>query len=208
MASTITTSPAFDALLAEVRRVHERHPATRAFCPFADDLEPQAMVPQHRPCADLMAREPAMEAGEFAPLRDAMLAVSPDALWRETYAGTGIGRDFMDRFACYCIIGSGGPWSSAQMAAYMVWMPAGFWYTWHHHPAEEMYLVVAGQGEFLRSGMPPETLGPGGTAFHDSNQPHALRTHDQPILTYVIWRNNLGIKPGLTPPERIVETPA
>ncbi len=201
--AAVRTSTAFNTLLDEVRRVHEAHPATRDFCAFPDDLQPQEMAALHRPCADVMLAEAEMEAGDYTALRDAMFAASSDALWRETYAGTEIGRDFMDRFACYCIIGSGGQWSSATMSAYLVYMPAGFWYTWHHHPAEEMYLVVAGQGEFLRNGLPSEVLGPGGAVFHESNQPHALQTHDHPVLAYVIWRNNLGIKPVLTPPEML-----
>ncbi len=204
MTQPVETSAAFDTLLTELRRVHEDHPDTRAFCPFPTDLTPQAMQPCHRPCAEFMAGEPMMEAGGYTVLRDTLLAASPDALWRETYAGTNIGQEFMDRFGCYCIIGAGGQWSSASMSAYMVYMPAGFWYTWHHHPAEEIYLVVAGEGEFLRHGMASERLGPGGAVLHGSNQPHALRTHDQPIIAYVIWRNNLGIKPVLTPPEMLV----
>ena len=183
--------------------VHESHPDTRAFCDFPTDLVPQAMQPCHRPCADFMARESVMQAGALAPLRDAMLAAAPDALWRETYAGTDIGQEFMDRFGCYCIIGSGGAWASEQMSAYLVYMPRDFWYTWHHHPAEEMYLVVAGEAEFLRHDAPTKTLGPGGAVFHASGQPHAMQTRDHPVMAYVIWRNNLGIRPVLTPPEML-----
>ena len=199
----VKTSTAFEALLMEVKRVHEARPATREFCAFPGDLEPQEMRALHRPCADFMAAESEIEAGDYTVLRNTILYASSDALWRETYAGTDIGQGFMDRFGCYCIIGAGGQWSSASMSAYIVYMPAGFWYPWHHHPAEEMYMVIAGEGEFLRSGMQPETLGPGGTVMHGSNQPHALQTHDHPVLAYVIWRNNLGIKPVLTPPEML-----
>lgn len=193
-------SAAFDALLREVRAVHASHPDIRAFCAFPDDLSPQPMQPVHRPCADFLAREGPMDAGAYGALYRAMRAAGPDALWRETYAGTGIGRHFMDRFGCYCIIGPGGAWISARMSAWLVYMPAGFWYPWHRHPAEELYLVVAGEAEFLRQGAPVEVVGPGGSVFHDSNQPHAMRTRDQPVMTYVIWRNNLGVPPVLTSP--------
>ena len=196
-------SAAFDSLLREVQAVHEAHPDTRAFCDFPTDLTPQSMEPIHRPCADFMAGEGEMEAGAYATLRDAILAASPDALWRETYAGTDIGTEFMDRFGCYCIIGPGGAWTSAQMSAFIVYMPRDFWYPWHHHPAEEMYMVVAGEAEFLRHGEPTKSLASGGTAFHASSQPHAMQTRDHPVLAYVIWRNHFGIKPVLTPPEML-----
>jgi len=199
----IMHSAAVAHLLQEVRAAHRDNPSTRGFCDFPTDLVPQALAPCHRPCADYMAAEGVMEAESYAPLRDAMLGASGEALWRETYAHTDIGQHFMDRFGCYCIIGKGGWWSSETMSAYIVYMPPGFWYTWHHHPAEEMYLVVAGEAEFLRNGAPTETLTPGGASFHASNQPHAMQTHGKPVLAYVIWRNNLGIPPVLTPPEML-----
>jgi len=191
-------SAAFDALLREVRAVHGAHPDTRAFCPFPDDLTPQPMTPVHRPCADFMAREGPMAAGAYAALYRAMRAAGPHALWRETYAGTGIGRHFMDRCGCYGIIARGGAWASARMSAWLVYMPAGLWYPWHRHPAEELYLVVAGEAEFLREGMATETLGPGGSVFHGGDQPHAMRTRDRPVMAYVTWRNNLGVPPVLS----------
>ena len=201
---------AFERLLHEARAVHEANPATRGFCAFSVDPEPLALTARHRPCGDFLAREGPMEAGDHAALRDAMLAAAPHAFWRETYAGTDIGQDFMDRFGCYCIVGAGGGWSSATMSAWMVYMPPGLWYPWHHHPAEEMYLVVAGEAEFLRHGMPAETLRPGETVFHASDQPHAMRTHDRAVLAYVVWRGELGTPPVLTSPgvmEKAVSLP-
>lgn len=194
-------SKAFDYLLEEVRALHLEHPAVRDFCAMPDDLTPQAITPTHQPAADLMAVDTGLYSQPHAGLRDAFLAAGVGAQWRESYDRNVIGGAFMDRFGVYCLIGSGGPWASAQMACYMVYMPAKLWYTWHHHPAEEMYVIIAGEAEFSRKGHAPETLRPGDTVFHASNQPHATETHDHPVMAYVMWRNNLGIRPTLTPPE-------
>ena len=121
------------------------------------------------------------------------------AHWRQTYAETNIGQDFLDRFGCYCLIGENGAWTSRQMSAFFVYMPSDLWYTWHAHPAEELYFVIAGGGQFYRDGDPPRHLGPGQTMFHGSNQPHALQTGFSPLLALVLWRNNLDIPPVLMP---------
>jgi hypothetical protein len=118
----------------------------------------------------------------------------------ETYKDTDIGDDFMDQFACYCIIGENAPFMSAAIRLFMVYMPPHFYYPWHHHPAEEMYLVVSGNGVFKRKGCPDERLTEGETSFHQSNQPHAMETLDDPVLCLVAWRDDFETPPVLTPP--------
>jgi mannose-6-phosphate isomerase-like protein (cupin superfamily) len=192
------TSSAFTHLLNEARKAHETHPGLSAFVGFADDLAAQPMARHSVPAADLMARETGLFGTAQVSFRDAFIAAGPDALWRETYKGTDIGQDFMDRFGCYCLIGPGGPWISAQMAGFVVYMPAGLHYPWHHHPAEEMYLVLAGEADFLRACEAPETLRAGETSFHASNQPHAMQTGAHPVMAYVTWRSHLETPPVLT----------
>jgi len=196
-------SAPFETLLTALRHVHQGNAALRAFCDFPDDLVPHPLTPRPLPCAEVLTRQGGLAAGPYGALRDAMIAAGPVAHWRDTYAGTGLGAEFMDRFGCYCIIGPSGAWDSAVMNAWIIAMPADFWYPWHQHPAEEMYFVVAGEAEFLRRGEPPETLGPGDTVGHDSDQPHAMRTGGEPVLACAIWRNHFGIRPVLTPEEGV-----
>ncbi len=195
----MTGRPVWDRLLAEVAEAHRVVPSLREFCALGDDLTPTPVSPYHVPAAKLMLADRDLPAGAMSGLRDAFLAAGPEAEWRETYKDTSIGQDFMDRFACYGLIcASGGAWQSAQMSGFVVYMPPGLHYTWHHHPAEEMYLVLAGSAEFLREHEAPQTLVAGDTCFHASDQPHAMTTHDSGVMAYVVWRNNLHIKPVLT----------
>lgn len=195
--------PVFDRLIDEARRVHEGHAALTGFCPFPNDLRPQEIAPFHIPPSDLLQAETGLGTDRYSALRDAFVAAAPYAHWRETYKGTNIGDDFMDRFGCYCLIGDGGPFASDLMRAWVVYMPSRLHYPWHHHPGEEMYLVLAGEAEFSRHGHPPEMLRPGDTVLHNSNQPHATDTQDAPMMAYVIWRNGFETAPVLTPPEGI-----
>ena len=188
---------AWAGLEAALRAVHRDHPALRDFVAFPDDLEPRPVAPRHMPCADLAYADPVFQMAEH-PLARAFLEAGPVAWWRDTYVDTDIGADFMARFGCYCAIGGGGAWTSRKMAGYVVTMPAGLDYTWHHHPAEEMYLVLAGEAEFYREGEVAEVLRAGDTSFHASMQPHAMATKDSPVMCYVTWRNHLDTPPVLT----------
>ncbi len=188
----------WDVLLREVRIAHEDHPELNAFCPFADDLGAQNVLPFRGPPADLFAAEQGLFSDIYPKVRDAFFVAGTVAQWRETYKDTDIGADFMDRFGCYCLIGEGGAFTSAKMAAWIVYMPAGLYYTWHQHPAEEMYLTLAGEATFMRDGCENNVLRAGGTSFHASNQPHAMQTHDHPVMAYVVWRNGFDSPPILT----------
>ncbi len=193
------TRPVWDRLLSEVRKAHAAHADLTGFCAFPTDLSPQDVHPFHVPPADLLTSETGLTATPYVGLRDAIIATSPHAQWRETYKDTDIGDDFMSRFGCYCLIGDGGAFHSDQMRAWIVYMPARLPYPFHHHPAEETYLILAGKAVFHAYGTASKTLRAGDTVFHTKNQPHATETHDQPMLALVLWRNGFDAAPILTP---------
>lgn len=196
------THPDFDTVLRALRHLHARNRALREFCPLPTALVEQPVTAHHIAAAGLMETDQALvTTPEFAPLRDAFIAASPVAQWRETYKGTRLDTDFMDRFACYCLIGAGGPFASSDIGAYVVYMPAGLYYPFHHHPAEELYFLLAGQADFLMKGQPTRTLGPGEYVFHPSNEPHATQTRAHPFMALVLWRGDLQTAPVLTHPE-------
>lgn len=187
----------WDRLLQAARDAHQ-HPDLAAFCAFPDDLVPQDVTAFDIPAARLFLEDAYLVADGDAPLRDAFIACSSLAKWRETYKNTDIGQDFMDRFACYCLIGEGGAFHSDQMLAYMVYMPPHLYYPFHHHPGEELYLTLAGEATFMSEGECDRALQAGQTSQHASNQPHAMETHAHPVMAYVIWRNGFGTPPVLT----------
>ena len=191
------TRAVWDHLLGQVEAAFADHPDLRRFCDFPDDVTAQAVDQRLLPCAGYMTAD-GMDAGALGPLCDAFLAAGAHAHWRDTYVGTDIGDDFMERFGCYALIGSGGAFDSAKMWAWVVHMPPHLHYPWHHHPAEELYLVLGGEAAFMRAGQKTETLRPGDTCFHASNQPHAMETGVSPVMALVVWRNGFETPPVLT----------
>lgn len=188
----------FATVLETAQDAYCSNPEMLRFLPFPGDVTAQPMTPYHRPCSDAFRDDTVLRSTSFGPLETAIRVAGPVAHWRETYKDTGIGDTFLDQFGCYCIIGENGPFTSEKIRLYMVYMPPGLYYPWHHHPAEEIYMVIAGNAVFRRKGMPDATLREGDTSFHKSNQPHAMETTRDPILCLVAWRNAFDTRPVLT----------
>ena len=192
------TDTRWQTLFEEARAVHAGHPDVAAFCEFPSDVSASTVEPHRIGAAELLEAETELGGDAHAAFRDAFVACSPLAPWRETYRGTNIGEDFLSRFGCYELIGFDGAFSCTTMRSFVVYAPAGLHYPWHHHPAEELYLVLGGEAEFHLEGEPSRTLRAGDTAFHPSNRPHAMTTHEHPVMAYVLWRSDLNIAPVLT----------
>ena len=190
----------YQTLLRTTQDAYADNAEMTGFTPFPDDIVRQAVTPFHSTCCDVFCEDKKLVSQKYPALQDAIRAASDAVHWRQTYKDTDIGDDFMDQFACYCIIGENAPFMSAAIRLFMVYMPPHFYYPWHHHPAEEMYVVVSGTGVFKRKDCPDERLTEGEISFHQSNQPHAMETLDDPVLCLVAWRNDFETPPVLTPP--------
>jgi len=190
----------YQTLLCTTQDAYAGNAEMTGFTPFPDDIVRQAITPFHSTCCDVFCEDKKLVSQKYPALQDAIRAASDAVHWRQTYKDTDIGDDFMGQFACYCIIGENAPFMSAAIRLFMVYMPPHFYYPWHHHPAEEMYVVVSGTGVFKRKDCPDERLTEGEISFHQSNQPHAMETLDDPVLCLVAWRDDFETQPVLTPP--------
>ena len=184
-----------DVILGQLTSLHKTHPEVGGFCGFPADVTAQEIEPFHVPPLKALQRQGGLDNSIFPELRDALIEVSPKMMWRETYKGTDIDPDFMERFGCYEIIGRDAPFASKKMRSFLVYQPPHLHYPWHHHPADELYMVISGEAEFHLKGQGSETLKTGQTSFHPSNTPHALTSHDHPVMAYVVWRDDFDVGP-------------
>ena len=188
----------YQTLLRTTRDAYLGAARMMAFTPFPNDIVDQIVTPFHCNCSDVFRDDARLNSEKFTDLQAAIRDASDVVHWRETYKETDIGNDFMDRFGCYCIIGEDAPFSSDKIRLYMVYMPPHLYYPWHQHPAEEIYMVVSGNAVFRRKNCPDEKLFEGGTSFHESNQPHAMETMEDPVLCLVAWRDDFQSPPVLS----------
>ena len=191
----------FENALREVKRFYEAEPVMMAFTPFPSETQLQwaERKPYHINPADLFAADDSLTSDHFASVRDALIALKDAAFWRETYKHTNIGDDFLNRFGCYELLGLDGHFHCRETRGFIVYSPGELYYPWHHHPAEEMYFILAGEAEFAVEGKTPKMLSPGDHMFHGENVPHNMQTREKGVLAWVQWRGDkLGVAPVLT----------
>lgn len=196
----MTAQDLFETALREVKAFYEASEELSNFVSFPSedelnwkDREPFLINP-----AQLMAKDDSLDSEQFASARDALIALKDVAFWRETYRDTNIGEDFLNRFGCYELLGLEGHFDCDKTRGFIVYSDAGLYYPWHHHPAEEMYFILAGEADFATEGNAAKLLRPGNTVFHAENQPHNMQTRDKGVLAWVQWRGDLTTAPVLT----------
>ena len=183
-------------LLATLRSVHAAVPAMADFCAWPEDA--QFIEPETDTVA--ATQQLADYSGTGSNLTDPVLKafqnIAPVASWRQSYSEAEMGPDFMQRYGFIEVVGPGGAFQTHSMQAYLGYWGPDLLYDWHHHTAEELYLVVAGQGFFQADGLADQILRPGEIRIHKSNQDHAMRTADEPVIIYALWRGQgVGEKP-------------
>lgn len=60
------------------------------------------------------------------------------------------------------------------------------------HPAEEIFVMVAGEGEWKRGQDDYIPLRAGGRVFHPSMMPHATRSRDSAFMSLYVWRGDVS----------------
>ena len=65
-------------------------------------------------------------------------------------------------------------------------------YPAHRHEAEELYFLLSGNALWQKDAAGFEPVAAGTLIHHASYQPHAMRTHDEPLLALWAWTGNLS----------------
>jgi dimethylpropiothetin dethiomethylase len=68
----------------------------------------------------------------------------------------------------------------------------GTFYPAHRHEAEELYFLLSGSALWQRDDADFEPVTSGALIHHASYQPHAMWTHDEPLLALWAWTGNLA----------------
>ena len=186
----------WQALLEATRALHRDVPELSDFCDFHDPVTARACDAKHDPLCDAMLGQTALPTlPALQDFHQSAMAAARSAQWRDTYRDTAFGETLHAHFGSFEVVGRDTVLGAEGMRSFLVYQAPGFHYPMHHHPAEEIYLVLAGWGEFHLQGQPSRRLEAGETALHPENAPHALTTHDAPLVAYVVWKGDVEKKP-------------
>ena len=71
-------------------------------------------------------------------------------------------------------------------------MLPNFEYGIRTHPAEEVFIMLAGAAYWRRGSAPYKVLDPGERSFHPSMMPHANKTVEAPFLSAYVWYGDIS----------------
>lgn len=179
---------AFEEARDAARALIEGVPALATFAPWPADAVLRAGAPVSVPARAQFLADKSEVAPDATRFLAAARAVAHDVEWRRSYTGEQVGEAMVERYGWFELVGPRGHFHSAQGRVFLAYFGPGLRYPWHWHEAEEIYYVVAGGAEFEAEGRAPRHLGPGDACVHLSNQPHAMTTHDVPLITLALWR--------------------
>jgi len=111
--------------------------------------------------------------------------------WHYHYPQRDDAPDLAARIGFAELIGPRGPLAAPNSRVGFTLMAPHTFYPLHNHPAVELYLVIAGTAEWIA---PPlqRLVPPGELILHPSNQPHAMRTMQEPLLALYAWSGDIA----------------
>ena len=183
------------ALLRAVR-AHLAGLHAPALAPFLDEWPrwAWASAPRRRPferplpalrlLPGAVARTGALDRRLAAALWRAM----PALRWRQTYSKAQVGGRFLENYAWTEFVGPAAPVRCSRLSAGLLLLGPEVHYPGHFHPAEEIYVPLAGTAEWQRAGEPWTARPPGTAVLHESGAIHAMRTASEPLLALYLWR--------------------
>ncbi|MDB2335058.1 dimethylsulfonioproprionate lyase family protein [Planktomarina temperata] len=171
--------------LTAARGAYDASPTLQHFARWPDDLRYQEKEAQIIPAVRQIKRW-----SNPHPLHTATQDISTYGNWKRTYTEEEVGFGFLQDYGYIELYGPDGHYHSLQGRAYIAYWGRGLYYPWHHHEAEEIYLVISGSSYFESEGQDPALLTSGQTRRHYSNQLHSLTLRQEPILALVLWRGD------------------
>ena len=195
----MTPQGLFDDALSAVKAWHAALQPVHAFCPWPDDLRYEPRAPRSLPATELIRVAPGRTTPLSTPVVEAFQELSPYLEWRLTYTQDEVGRHFLNNYGWFELAGPEGHFITHQTRITVGYWGPGLDYPRHQHRAEELYTVLSGSALFKADGVPDRILKAEDTCLHLSDLPHAMMTHDSPILTLVFWRGEgLADAPALS----------
>ena len=183
------TTDIFDKAKIEVQKLWTNHKELSNFVNFPKNLVLKSLKSQKISVTDKLFNWNKNLNTKLLELHKAISDLSPYVNWEQGYNEKEVGKDFLNKYGFFELIGPTGHFQTSEMALYVNFLDKNAYYHWHNHEAEELYFIVSGEAKFESKNQNEEILSSTKTRFHKSYQPHAITTSDQQILSFVIWKN-------------------
>ena len=141
-------------------------------------------------------------------LAEAVLAHAPALTWFDPSSSYGDDPrldDFFGGYGVACFVGPDFrgyrmPYDSDELLIGVTLQAPDLHYPAHAHAAVELYYVIGGRVEWRQGDGRWRRLGPGAFVLHESEEPHAMQTRDEPLLALFAWVSDLDSEPRFVEP--------
>ena len=154
------------------------------------DAEPRDVRPtqhplvQHLPATLALTRT---HAPEVASVLEPIAELLP---WRYSYQERVDAPGLESSMGWAELVGPEAPFRSSEVCFGLTLIGPRNYYPPHHHPAIELYYVLAGHADWTAGGQ-TATQPPGATILHHANIVHAMRTGEEPLLAIYSWTGDV-----------------
>jgi hypothetical protein len=184
-------STVFDELLSGVKAFlagYVEEPARSFVAGIVWSMPPRNVAPHGLPCLVHLDRC-AEIAGELAlPLARLLRDNAEKFRWGQTYTAADFGQKFIDNYGWLEVFGTRGHFANDAIAGGFLILGPGIEYPDHYHVAEELYIPLTSGTEWRMGGDEWRRRAAGEVIHHASNIGHAMRTGDEPLLAFYLWR--------------------
>jgi hypothetical protein len=114
---------------------------------------------------------------------------SPSLVWsqNESYSEAKLGGHFMNNYVTGLLTGPGAPFAREAPPSGFLLLGPKIAYPAHRHLPREIYLMLTPGAEWCLDGGNWFSVAPGDVIYHASNQSHAMRTQETPMLAFAAW---------------------
>lgn len=131
----------------------------------------------------------AADAADFgSDLIGALCRAAPALAWRQSYTAAEAGATFLRNYGWTELLGPRGSAHSMKIACGALLLGPHTFYPTHRHEAEEIYVPLSGTADWRQGDAVWRPCAPGTLVHHRSEEPHAMRTENEPLLALYLWR--------------------
>jgi len=185
----IEVNKIFDRAYIELEKLWANYDVLSNFTKLPKNLDLKNLKTNKLPVTDKILNFSSNMSSNTRDLHHALKDLTHFVNWEPGYGEQDVGKDFLNNYGFFELIGPTGHFETSEMALYVNYLEKNTHYPLHNHEAEELYFVLSGEAKFESANEKSELLTSTKTRFHKSFQPHAITTSNQQILSIVIWKN-------------------
>ena len=185
----IEVNKLFNQAYIEIEKLWAKYDVLSNFTNLPKNLNLKNLKTNKLPVTDKILNFSSNMNSDTRDLHHALKDLTHFVNWEPGYGEHDVGKDFLNNYGFFELIGPTGHFETSEMALYVNYLEKNTHYPLHNHEAEELYFVLSGEAKFESTNEKSELLTSTKTRFHKSYQPHAITTSNQQILSIVIWKN-------------------